>query len=66
MDAQEMTIWGKENGSEFETLLFSGRVLDKGEVNFIEEAATRQGFTDIRVSIIDMTTPPDFKGAVNV
>lgn len=63
-NGKEFVLYGKPQGSRYEIVLIV-RDAEEELKPFIERAK-RDGFNDIRVSKVDMATPPDFAATVNI
>ena len=57
---KETVLWGTKDG--WEHLITS----DPAKIEAATKWAQDNGFTNIRVSVIDLTTPPDFASTLNV
>jgi len=62
---KEIVIWGVPKGQEaWQEVILSTQCRNDKDIALIKRLAGNAGYTNIRVSIIDMEQAPDFIGAI--
>ena len=62
---KDILLYGKRKGDKYEDLIAQCPSVEYAE-RLKTIARERWGFIEFRIAVIDMTTPPDFAGTVNI
>lgn len=62
---KDILLYGKKKGDKYEDLIAQCPNVEYAE-RLKPLARDRLGYVEFRIAIIDMTTPPDFAGTVNI